>query len=425
MRIVKSFIEVSADSHFSFQNLPYGIFKPSESAAPRVGVAIGDLVLDLSVLVDNGFFNGPLLNHTTVFHQDALNAFMALGRSAWTEARSTLKRLLAVDVPDLRDNTTVRNAAFHPQSQCTMLLPVRIGDYTDFYASKEHATNVGIMFRGKENALMPNWTHLPVGYHGRASSVVVSGTNLHRPQGQTKADDEAAPSFTPCRQLDFELEMGAIIGTGNKLGQPITIQNAKEHIFGLVLLNDWSARDIQKWEYVPLGPFLAKNFGTTISAWVVTLDALEPFAVPAPTQDPTPLPYLRETGNNTYDINLSVAIKSKDMDAPQVVSNTNLKYMYWTLTQQLAHHTISGCNMNTGDLLGTGTISGPTEDSYGSMLELAWKGTKPVSIGKEERKFILDGDTVVIKGVCKGDGYNVGFGDNVGTILPIVPINFN
>ncbi|GAM17586.1 hypothetical protein SAMD00019534_007610 [Acytostelium subglobosum LB1] len=420
---MQSFIQVSADSHFPIQNLPYGVFKPTPQATPRVGVAIGDQVCDLSVLVDNGLFNGPLLNHTTVFHSDSLNAFMELGRDAWTEARTTLQRLLSSDNAEIRDNQTLRNIVFFPQSNVTMLLPARIGDYTDFYASKEHATNVGIMFRGKENALMPNWTHLPVGYHGRSSSIVVSGTNLHRPHGQTKGDDDPAPSFGPCKLLDFELEMGAFIGTGNNLGSPVPIGKAKEHIFGLVLLNDWSARDIQKWEYVPLGPFLAKNFGSTISPWIVTLDALEPFAVLPPTQDPTPLGYLQESGKTTYDIELTVAIKSPKMEKPAIVSTSNLKYMYWSLTQQLAHHTISGCNLRAGDMLGTGTISGPTPDSYGSMLELCWKGTKTVSLGSEERRFLLDGDTVIMSGVCRGNGYNVGFGESVGTILPAVNLN--
>ncbi|KYQ92618.1 fumarylacetoacetase [Tieghemostelium lacteum] len=419
MSLLKSFIEVSADSHFPIQNLPFGVFKPSEQSVGRVGVAIGDFVCDLSAISDLALFEGPLLKNTKVFHEDSLNSFMGLGKPAWREARNTLQSLLSSENPTIRDNKTFRERIFHSIFTVIMLLPAKIGDYTDFYASKEHATNVGIMFRGKENALMPNWVHLPVGYHGRSSSVVVSGTNLKRPCGQSKNDADVLPFFTASKTLDFELEMGAFVGTGNDLGQPITVQNAKDHIFGLVLLNDWSARDLQKWEYVPLGPFLGKNFGTTISPWVVTLDALEPFICDAPTQDPKPLEYLQENGKNTYDINLTAALQTKNMTSPHVITTTNLKYMYWTLTQQLAHHTVNGCNMRPGDLLGTGTISGPTPDSFGSMLELSWKGEKTIPlVNGEERKFIQDGDTVVLSGQCKGNGFTVGFGTCSGTILP-------
>eukprot|EP01132_Coremiostelium_polycephalum_P002920 gene2920-3638_t len=410
MSVLKSFIEVSENCHFPIQNLPYGVFKPTPSSSARVGVAIGNFVCDLSALSDEGL----LLKGS----KDALNSFMALGKNVWRETRKTLQSLLSADNPTLRDNQSLRQKVFYSLDHITMVLPARIGDYTDFYASKEHATNVGIMFRGKENALMPNWVHIPIGYHGRSSSIVVSGTPIRRPCGQTKNDDEALPSYGPSKTLDIELEMGAFVGTGNELGEPITIENAKDHIFGLVLLNDWSSRDIQKWEYVPLGPFLGKNFGSTISPWVVTLDALEEFAVPAPTQDPKPLPYLQESGNNTYDISLSVDIKTPNGDKPYTICNTNLKYMYWSLTQQLTHHTVNGCNLRPGDLLGTGTISGPTPDSFGSMMELCWKGTKPIQVGSEERKFLLDGDTVIMTGSCKGNGYTIGFGKCVGTILP-------
>ncbi|KAM9960624.1 hypothetical protein ACTFIW_009770 [Dictyostelium discoideum] len=422
MSILKSFIEVSEDSHFPIQNLPYGVFKPTVNDHARIGVAIGDFVCDLSVLADLKLFDGKLKD-TKVFHQENLNSFMSLGKELWSEARKTIQNLLSSETSTIRDNKEYREKIFHSISSVTMLLPARIGDYTDFYASKEHATNVGIMFRGKENALMPNWVHLPVGYHGRASSIVVSGTPLKRPWGQTKSDEpDSLPTFNPCRLLDFELEMGALVGgESTKLGEPIPIESAKDHIFGLVLLNDWSARDIQKWEYVPLGPFLAKNFGSTISPWVVTMEALEPFATKSPTQEPQPMKYLQEQGNTTFDIELSVSIKSPKMSKPHKVSTSNLKYMYWTLTQQLAHHTVNGCNMNAGDLLGTGTISGPTEDSYGSMLELSWKGSKVVSLGtetNEERKFIQDGDSVILSGLCKGNGYQIGFGNCEGTILP-------
>ncbi|EGC29924.1 hypothetical protein DICPUDRAFT_51018 [Dictyostelium purpureum] len=420
MSTLKSFIEVSADSHFPIQNLPYGVFKPSENESSRIGVAIGNLVCDLSALVDLKLFESSSLKDTKVFHQGYLNDFMSLGKQVWSETRKELQKLLSSENPTIRDNQQYKEKIFYQIDKVIMLLPARIGDYTDFYASKEHATNVGIMFRGKENALMPNWLHLPVGYHGRSSSVVVSGTKLRRPCGQTKGDDDAAPTFNQCKLLDFELEMGALVGVPNNLGEPVPISQAKDHIFGLVLLNDWSARDIQKWEYVPLGPFLAKNFGTTISPWVVTMEALQPFAVDAPHQDPTPLPYLQESGKNTFDIELTVGIKTEKMSEAHTICKSNLKYMYWTLSQQLAHHTISGCNLNPGDLLGTGTISGPTEDSFGSMLELSWKGSKTISLGEsgETRKFIQDNDTVVMSGVCKGKDYQIGFGNCVGQIIP-------
>jgi fumarylacetoacetase len=297
---------------------------------------------------------------------------------------------------------------------------VQIGDYTDFYSSREHATNVGTMFRGKENALMPNWLHLPVGYHGRASSIVVSGSDLHRPMGQTKADDAPAPTFGPSKVVDFELEMGFLIGPGNRLGESIPTSRAMDHIFGMVLVNDWSARDIQKWEYVPLGPFLAKNFGTSISPWVVTMDALEPFRVKGPEQnDPRPLPYLQTTQPSAYDIKLEVTLQPKESDQAARICSSNFKHLYWSMHQQLAHHTINGCNMQTGDLLASGTISGPTPDSFGSMLELAWKGTKPIDIGNgQTRTSIQDFDRITMTGWCQGNGYRVGFGDVTGRILP-------
>jgi fumarylacetoacetase len=302
-----------------------------------------------------------------------------------------------------------------------MLLPVEIGDYTDFYSSREHATNVGTMLRGADNALQPNWLHLPVAYHGRASSVVVGGTDLHRPMGQTKPTDAPAPVFGPSKSVDFELEMGAFIGPGNALGEPIPIGAAADHLFGLVLVNDWSARDIQAWEYVPLGPFLAKNFGTSISPWVVPMAALEPFRTAGPKQDPNPLPYLRSPGDWAFDIQLEVAIQGTGMDRPHTVCRSNAKHLYWNVCQQLAHHTVNGCNLRTGDLLATGTISGPTPDSYGSMLELSWRGSKPIAFPNgETRTFLRDGDRVTMTGWCQGEGYRVGFGEVTGTLLPAV-----
>jgi fumarylacetoacetase len=296
---------------------------------------------------------------------------------------------------------------------------VEIGDYTDFYSSREHATNVGIMFRGKENALMSNWLHLPVAYHGRSSSIVVSGTDIHRPCGQTKADGADQPDFGPSRSLDFELEMGCFIGPGNELGEPIPIARAADHVFGMVLVNDWSARDIQKWEYVPLGPFLGKNFGTSISPWVVPMLALEPFRTAGPNQDPVPLPYLQSKGDWAVDIHLEAYLQSPTMEKAHRICATNFKHLYWNIGQQVAHHTVNGCNLQTGDLLASGTISGPTPDSYGSLLELAWKGTKPIALPNGDmRSFLQDGDRLTITGWCQGSGYRVGFGEVTGKILP-------
>eukprot|EP00002_Diphylleia_rotans_P037575 TRINITY_DN840_c0_g1_i1.p1 TRINITY_DN840_c0_g1~~TRINITY_DN840_c0_g1_i1.p1 ORF type:complete len:433 (+),score=87.90 TRINITY_DN840_c0_g1_i1:637-1935(+) len=416
MSTLRSFVEYDATCDFPIQNIPYGVFSTAANASPRIGVAIGASVLDLSVLLRHGLLSeafSPYLNQPT------LNAFMGAGKGVWTAVRSALTTLLSADCPTLRDNEAVKAESLIPMSEVKMHMPAQIGDYTDFYASKSHATNVGIMFRGKENALMPNWLHLPVGYHGRASSVVVSSTPIRRPMGQTKADDAPAPSFGPSRLLDFELEMAFFVGPGNALGDSIPITEAKDHIFGIVLMNDWSARDIQKWEYVPLGPFLGKNFGTTISPWVVTLDALEPFLVSNEAQDPTPLPYLQENRANAYDIQLEVAIKTAKMEAPHVICRSNMRNTYWSITQQLTHHCVNGCNMNPGDLLGTGTISGETEDSFGSMLELTWRGTKPITLPTGEvRKFIDDHDTIVMRGFAQGDGYRVGFGACEGQVLP-------
>lgn len=416
---LRSFVPVAPDSHFPIQNLPYGVFRRRSGGKPAIGVAIGDQVLDLALLEQAGLLTGSALHGRRVFQETTLNAFMAQGRGVWSEVRSTVSRLLRHDEPTLRDNARLRDQALVPQAEVTMLLPADIGDYTDFYSSREHATNVGTMLRGPDNALMPNWLHLPVAYHGRASSVVVSGTDLHRPKGQTKADNAAAPTFGPSRSVDFELEMGFFVGPGNELGRPILIDQAGEHIFGMVLVNDWSARDIQKWEYVPLGPFLAKNFGTSISPWVVPMEALEPFRTAGPPQDPPPLPYLRTTGVGAYDIHLEVHLQTERLDRPQRICASNLRHLYWNLHQQLAHHTVNGCNLRPGDLLATGTISGPTPDSFGSLLELAWKGNKPLTLPSgETRSFLQDGDRVTMTGWCQGPGYRVGFGTVTGRILP-------
>lgn len=415
-----SFVPTRPDSPFPIQNLPYGVFQKG-SSEPRIGVAIGELVLDLTCLESEGLLDTPLLRGRRVFQCASLNSFMALGRPAWREARAAISRLLDAEEPTLRDDRSLREVVLIPMSEVQMRLPAEIGDYTDFYSSREHATNVGSMFRGPDKALMPNWLHLPVAYHGRASSVVVSGTDLHRPLGQTSSSDSGPPAFGASRSLDFELEMGFFIGPGNDLGKPIPINRAAEHIFGLVLVNDWSARDIQRWEYVPLGPFLAKNFGTSISPWVVTLEALEPFRCAGPTQDPQPLPYLWVDGPEAFDIHLEIALQGPRMDHPQRICTSNFKYLYWNMCQQLAHHTITGCNLRTGDLLASGTISGPAADSYGSMLELAWKGTKPLQFPNgEERAFLQDGDRITMTGWCQGPGYRVGFGEVTGKVLPAI-----
>lgn len=413
-----SFIPVAPESHFPLQNLPYGVFSTEDNPRHRLGVAIGDQILDLSLVKQ--FFDGPQLKpHQSVFESSVLNGFMALGRPAWREARAALQRLLSADNLTLQGNSHLMQTALVPQARARMHLPADIGDYTDFYSSIDHATNVGIMFRGKENALMPNWRWLPVGYHGRASSVVVSGTPIRRPAGQSCPVEGEPPVFGPCKLLDFELEMAFFTGPGNTLGEPIPVARADEHIFGMVLMNDWSARDIQKWEYVPLGPFLAKNFGTTIGPWVVTMDALAPFARPNSVQEPPPMPYLAHSDPYTFDVNLEVGIKPEGASQASTVCRSNFRHMYWTMKQQLAHHTATGCNIRPGDLLASGTISGPTEDSYGSMLELCWKGTKAVSLGGDAtRKFLQDGDEVVMTGWCEGDGYRIGFGECSGKVLP-------
>lgn len=383
-----------------------------------MGVAIGDYVLDLTEIAD--LFTGPIMSQKkSSLQEQVLNGFMGLGKDAWKETRDTLQRILCSSEGVLRDDSKRQSRCLLKQESVTMHLPADIGDYTDFYSSKNHATNVGTMFRGKDNALMPNWVHLPVGYHGRASSVVVSGTPVRRPVGQTRPDDTKPPIFGPCKLLDFELEMAFFCGPGNNLGEPITMDKAEDHIFGMVVMNDWSARDIQKWEYVPLGPFLAKNFATSISPWVVTMDALQDFALANSVQDPAPLPYLQHTDPYTFDVNLQVALQSENAKAPVTICSSNFKHMYWTPKQQIVHHTVTGCNVRPGDLMGSGTISGTTPDSFGSMLELSWKGTKPVDLGGGiTRKFLQDGDEVIMTGYCQGNGYRVGFGECRSKILP-------
>ncbi|NKQ34770.1 MAG: fumarylacetoacetase [Chloroflexi bacterium] len=416
-KLLRAFIDVSPDSHFPIQNLPYGVFSPKNGGVPRIGVAIGDWVLDTAVLEANGFFNGPELRGKAVFAQPTLNQFMALGRPAWQEARAVIQELLAVDCPTLRDDTPLRQQALIPIGDVVMHLPARIGDYTDFYSSREHASNVGKMFRPDKEPLLPNWLYMPIAYHGRSSSIVLDGTPVQRPWGQILPEGAKTPQFAPSAALDFELEMGFFTGPGNELGHPIPVDQAEEHIFGLVLVNDWSARDIQVWEYRPLGPFLAKNFATSISPWVVTLDALAPFRTTGPRQDPEPLPYLRHP-NQTYDIHLEVTLQSPEMSQPVSISRSNFRHLYWSMAQQLAHHTSAGCNMRPGDLLASGTISGPTPGSYGSMLELSWRGQRPLQLPNgQTRTFLQDGDSLTLTGWCQGDGYRVGFGAVGGTVV--------
>lgn len=413
MNTLNSFVEIAPDSDFSIHNLPYGVFSVGD-AAPRVGVAIGTYILDLSVLEAQGLLPAT---PQPVFNQPTLNAFIATGKAHWSKVRQRLQALLSTDQAQLRDNQELRQQALVPQSDARMHLPVEIPGYTDFYSSREHAFNIGSMFRGPENALMPNWTELPVAYNGRASSVVVSGTDLIRPSGQIKLPDEDRPVFSACRRLDFELEMGFIVGRETELGEPVAVDEAHEYIFGMVLLNDWSARDIQQWEYVPLGPFNAKTFGTSISPWVVTMEALQPFRCAPVPQDPKPLSYLQESRENNYDIQLEVAF---EVDGQQtVICNTNFKYMYWTMTQQLAHHTVSGCNVRIGDLMGSGTISGQEKHERGSLLELTWNATEPLTLANgQQRCFIEDGDTIIMRGHCEREGIRVGFGEVRGAILP-------
>lgn len=422
-----SFIDIAADSDFSIHNLPYGIFSDTKDSADnnrRAGVAIGEQVLDLSVLEAEGLLS---LTGGPYFDQPTLNAFIDSGRDNWTKARTTIQTLLSSDNGTLRDNADLQAKVLFKQADVTMHLPVQVPGFTDFYSSKEHATNVGTMFRDPKNALLPNWTEMPVGYNGRASTVIVSGTDVIRPSGQLKPNADERPIFSPCKRLDFELETAFVVGRGNDIGQPIAVDAAADHIFGMVLLNDWSARDIQKWEYVPLGPFNAKTFASEVSPWIVTMDALTPFKIACPTQEPKPLAYLNEKdSNNSFDIHLSVELLPENSDEATVVCETNFKYMYWSMAQQLTHHTITGCKVEVGDMMGSGTISGPTPDSYGSMLEIAWNATKPVTLkGGETRSFIEDGDTVIMKGYSEKNGIRVGFGEVRGKVLPALSFDFD
>tara|TARA_B110000879_G_scaffold203225_1_gene280571 strand:- start:464 stop:1699 length:1236 start_codon:yes stop_codon:yes gene_type:complete len=408
---MQSWIKVDKNSDFSIYNLPFGIFSESDQIK-RVGIAIGDHVIDLYAAYELGVFK-DLNFDISVLESDYLNDFIALGKAVTVKVRADIQFELCTENSVLKSHPSV----FIKQSVVTMHLPVKVGDYTDFYSSIEHATNIGTMFRDPDNALLPNWKHLPVGYHGRASSIIVSGQNVHRPKGQVVLEAGSPPTFQASTRVDFELEMGFIIGKPSSLGDSVSTENADAYIFGKVLFNDWSARDIQKWEYVPLGPFLAKSFASSMSAWVVTLEALEPFRVDGPLQQPAVLPYLDSIGSRNYDINLEVAIQPKNCKET-TVSHSNFKYMYWNMNQQLAHHTVNGCNLNVGDLMASGTISGKDSNSYGSMLELSWAGSKPVELNEGgTRKFIQDNDTVIMRGYCEKGPIRIGFGSVSSTLL--------
>lgn len=416
---LKSFIEVAKDSDFPIQNLPYGIFHDQKNKQARVGVAIGDQVLDLAVLEQHGLLS--VIAKDNLFNCNSLNKFMSMGKEVSDLVRNKLLELLQFDNPQLRDNSELRQKAFIPLPEVTLLMPVEISGYTDFYSSEEHAKNLGKMFRGEENALLPNWKHLPVAYNGRASSVVISGTPIHRPKGQIKPSPDSPPIYTASKKLDFELEMGYFIGQGNPLGRPIAISDADNHIFGFVLVNDWSARDIQQWEYVPLGPFLGKIFATSISPWVIPVQALEPFKIVMPEQEPTPVAYLQQINRTNYDIHLTVQLKAAETGELLTLSHSNFQNIYWSVAQQLAHHTISGCNMRTGDLLASGTISGPLKTSLGSLIEITLNGKTPVPLANgKSRTFLEDGDEIIMSARCENENYRIGFGEVKGQILPAI-----
>jgi len=413
----KTWIKTPAHTDFPIQNIPFGVFLTRDDVI-TIGTRIGDTAIDLGALHQLGYFDEiPLTDD--IFLQDSLNDFISDGKKTWRLVRNRIAEIFDTKNDALKKNKEHCKIVLFTLDEIEMQLPVTVGDYTDFYSSIEHATNVGTMFRDPENALLPNWLHIPVGYHGRSSSIIPSGIPVHRPQGQKLINGTEKPIFGPSRLVDFELEMAFITTDANHLGEPIPIDEAEDYIFGLVLFNDWSARDIQKWEYVPLGPFLAKNFASSISPWIVTLDALEPYRVAGPKPIKEQLPYLQYKGDKSFDIHLEVAIQPEKAKET-IVSKSNFKHMYWNMSQQLAHHTINGCPVNSGDMMGSGTISGPTPDSYGSMLELSWRGEKPVQLKDGgSRKFIEDNDTVIIRGHCEKDGVRIGFGEVSSKLLPV------
>ncbi len=402
---METWIDIPKNSDFSIHNIPFGIFS-TKNLKNRVGIAIGEMILDLKLSSELGVFD-HLTFDFNVFDNKFLNDFISLGKSITNDVRLTIQKELSDSSSVLRNNSSV----LIKQSDAQMHLPLKIGDYTDFYSSIEHATNIGSMFRDPSNPLLPNWKHIPVGYHGRASSIIVSGIEIYRPKGQVLLPNNKTPVFQPSSRVDFELEMGFVIGKKSNLGDSISTDKAEDYIFGKVLFNDWSARDIQKWEYVPLGPFLGKSFASSMSPWIVTIEALDLYKVKGPEQTPKVLPYLEYSDMKNYDINLEVSIQPEG-SKESIVCSSNFKYMYWNMVQQLAHHTINGCNINVGDLMASGTISGKEKGSYGSMLELSWGGKNPVTLDDgTSRVFINDNDTVIMRGYCEKDGKRVGFGE--------------
>lgn len=414
--MLQSFVQYDQNSDFSIHNIPFGVAVFGQEYIACC-TRIGDQVLDLATFYDYGYFDEIDGLNENVFEAYTLNEFIELGKPVTNAVRLKIQELLSAD-SKIKDDEKLIEECFFDISSVNMMMPVHIPNYTDFYSSIEHATNVGKMFRDPANALLPNWKHLPVGYHGRASSIIVSGADIIRPKGQMKPADAEKPFFGPCKQLDFELEMGFIVNKNTEMGESISTKDAEDAIFGMVIFNDWSARDIQSWEYVPLGPFLGKNFGSSVSPWVVTLEALEPFRTASPKQDPEVLDYLKFEGNKNYDINLTVYLQPENGEE-NLISQSNYKFMYWNMTQQLAHHTVNGCNVEVGDLYASGTISGENPNSYGSMLELTWRGQNPLQlINGQERKFIEDNDTIIMRGFAEKDGIRVGFGEVSGKILP-------
>ena len=413
---MKSFINYPQNSDFSIHNIPFGV-----AVFNREYIAcctrIGDLVIDLATLFDYGFFDEIEGLNENVFEAYTINEFIELGKPVTNAVRLKIQELLLEGSSLSHDEKTIEEC-FYDLDKVQMMMPLHVQNYTDFYSSIEHATNVGKMFRDPANALLPNWKHLPVGYHGRASSIVVSGINFHRPKGQMKPADAEKPIFGASKQLDFELEMAFVLNKNTEIGESISTQEAEDAIFGMVIFNDWSARDIQSWEYVPLGPFLGKNFCSSISPWVVTLEALEPFRTASPKQEPEVLDYLKFEGDKNFDINLEVYLQPENGEE-NLICQSNYKYMYWNMTQQLAHHTINGCNVEVGDLYASGTISGSEPNSFGSMLELTWRGQNPLKLSDgTERKFIEDHDTIIMRGFSEKNGIRVGFGEVRGKVLP-------
>lgn len=413
---LKSWIQVNESSDFPIQNIPFGVIRFKDKTTSAV-TRIGDTIINLKAMAERGYFKDIDQNLPLILSKSTLNDFIALGKSKTNAVREKISELFRIETPEFSDS--LKKEILFNGADAEMIMPVSVGDYTDFYSSIEHATNVGKMFRDPENALLPNWLHIPVGYHGRSSSIVISGTDIKRPYGQIVPKGETAPIFVPSRTMDFELETAFVIGKETKLGETISTDRADEYIFGMVLFNDLSARDIQKWEYVPLGPFLAKNFGSVISPWIVTLEALQPFAVEGPEQKTEVLDYLKFSGKKNYDIHLDVYLQPENGEE-NLISKSNYKYMYWNMNQQLAHHTSNGCNVRVGDMCASGTISGPTPDSFGSMLELSWSGTKTLDLKNDvKRKFIEDNDTIIIRGYCKNNGIRIGFGESKTKILPV------